>query len=119
MSEARRMRQLLLRSSRCLRARRSQRRRARRGQQSFERDRARPLSGDCRRLRRLPHRRQAASRSPAAAPIETPFGTIYSPNITPDRETGIGAWTDDDFYRAMHDGIGPDGKHLYPAFPYP
>lgn len=52
-------------------------------------------------------------------PIETPFGTLYSPNITPDRETGIGAWSDDDFYRAMHEGIGPDGTRLYPAFPYP
>jgi mono/diheme cytochrome c family protein len=52
-------------------------------------------------------------------PIETPFGTIFSPNITRDRETGIGAWSDADFYRAMHDGIAPDGTRLYPAFPYP
>lgn len=51
--------------------------------------------------------------------IETPFGTIYSPNITPDRETGIGAWSDQDFYKAVHEGIGPSGRHLYPAFPYP
>ncbi len=51
--------------------------------------------------------------------IPTPFGTIYSANITPDRETGIGAWTADDFYRAMHEGIGPHGERLYPAFPYP
>src|SRR5581483_8509205 len=51
--------------------------------------------------------------------IETPFGNIYSPNITPARDTGIGAWSDEDFYRAMHDGIGPDGTRLYPAFPYP
>lgn len=47
-----------------------------------------------------------------------PFGTIYSSNITPDRETGIGAWSDDDFLRALHDGIGKDGENLYPAFPY-
>lgn len=52
-------------------------------------------------------------------PIETPFGVIYSPNITPDRDTGIGAWSDDDFYRAMHEGISADGSRLYPAFPYP
>lgn len=52
-------------------------------------------------------------------PIETPFGVIYSPNITPDRETGIGAWSDEDFYRAMHTGVRPDGARLYPAFPYP
>jgi len=51
--------------------------------------------------------------------IETPFGAIYSPNLTPDRDTGIGAWSDDDFYRAMHDGIAPDGSRYYPAFPYP
>ncbi|MGN6582511.1 MAG: cytochrome c, partial [Rhizobiaceae bacterium] len=51
-------------------------------------------------------------------PIETPFGTIYSPNITPDPETGIGAWTSDQFYRAMHNGVAADGTHLYPAFPY-
>jgi mono/diheme cytochrome c family protein len=47
-----------------------------------------------------------------------PFGTIYSSNITPDAETGIGAWTDEDFVRAMHDGVRKDGSHLYPAFPY-
>jgi mono/diheme cytochrome c family protein len=52
-------------------------------------------------------------------PVETPFGAIYSPNLTPDRETGIGAWSDDDFYRAMHLGIDREGKRLYPAFPYP
>lgn len=52
-------------------------------------------------------------------PIQTPFGVIYSPNITPDRETGIGAWTGDQFYRALHEGIAKDGSHLYPAFPYP
>lgn len=51
--------------------------------------------------------------------IETPFGVIYSPNITPDRDTGIGAWTEDQFYRAMHEGIAADGERLYPAFPYP
>ncbi|NYT35378.1 cytochrome c [Allopusillimonas soli] len=52
-------------------------------------------------------------------PVETPFGTIYSSNITPDLETGIGNWTRDDFYRAMHEGKRKDGKNLYPACPYP
>jgi mono/diheme cytochrome c family protein len=47
-----------------------------------------------------------------------PFGTIYSPNITPDPETGIGAWTDAAFVRALHRGIGRNGENLYPAFPY-
>lgn len=51
--------------------------------------------------------------------VQTPFGTIYSSNITPDPETGIGHWTDDEFYAAMHKGVRPDGKLLYPAFPYP
>lgn len=51
-------------------------------------------------------------------PMETPFGTLYSPNITPDKETGIGGWSDDDFVRAMREGISPHGKHYYPAFPY-
>lgn len=50
--------------------------------------------------------------------FKLPFGTLYSSNITPDRDTGIGAWSDDDFVRAMHDGIRKDGKRLYPAFPY-
>jgi mono/diheme cytochrome c family protein len=52
-------------------------------------------------------------------PIATPFGTIYTPNITPDADTGIGRWTDADFLRALHEGIGKAGEHLYPAFPYP
>jgi len=51
-------------------------------------------------------------------PFKLPFGTIYTPNLTPDVKTGIGAWTDDQFVRAVHRGIGPDGKRLYPAFPY-
>ena len=47
-----------------------------------------------------------------------PFGTIYSTNITADKETGIGGWSDDDFVRALHRGVAKDGAHLYPAFPY-
>jgi mono/diheme cytochrome c family protein len=50
--------------------------------------------------------------------IDTPFGVIYSANITPDRATGIGAWTSEQFYHAMHDGKGAHGENLYPAFPY-
>ena len=48
----------------------------------------------------------------------TPFGVLYSPNITADRETGIGAWTDADFLSAVHKGIDNEGRRLYPAFPY-
>ncbi|MFL9986978.1 c-type cytochrome [Paraburkholderia sediminicola] len=51
-------------------------------------------------------------------PINTPFGTIVTPNITPDPDTGIGQWSDADFLRAMHEGIGKSGGRLYPAFPY-
>jgi mono/diheme cytochrome c family protein len=51
--------------------------------------------------------------------IDTPFGGIYSPNLTPDRDTGIGAWSDDEFYQALHSGVRRDGARYYPAFPYP
>lgn len=51
--------------------------------------------------------------------LATPFGTVYTPNITPDAQTGIGAWTADDFWHALHNGIAPGGRLLYPAFPYP
>nr|WP_309477049.1 cytochrome c [Trinickia acidisoli] len=50
--------------------------------------------------------------------MPTPFGTLYSPNITPDDETGIGQWTADEFYRMMHTGRSRDGSLLYPAMPY-
>ncbi|MCZ6471971.1 MAG: cytochrome C [SAR324 cluster bacterium] len=51
-------------------------------------------------------------------PVATPFGTYYSANITPDSETGLGAWSEEDFLRAMRQGIGRDGSHLFPVFPY-
>nr|WP_314072814.1 cytochrome c [uncultured Roseococcus sp.] len=51
--------------------------------------------------------------------IETPFGTINAPNITPDPETGLGRWTREDFARALQQGISRNGGHLYPALPYP
>lgn len=50
--------------------------------------------------------------------IATPFGTIFSTNITPDAETGIGRWSEAAFRRAMHEGVRRDGRFLYPAFPY-
>jgi mono/diheme cytochrome c family protein len=50
--------------------------------------------------------------------IETPFGNLVASNITPDRETGIGAWTDDQFDAALRQGRRPDGSRLYPAMPY-
>lgn len=88
------------------------------GEQSFElvqRGKALVDAGDCMAC----HTQDQNKPFAGGRRIETPFGTLYSPNITPDRETGIGAWSDEDFYRAMHQGIGPDGARLYPAFPYP
>ncbi|MCW7540822.1 cytochrome c [Aquabacterium sp. A7-Y] len=51
--------------------------------------------------------------------IETPFGTLYAGNLTPDRDTGLGDWSAAEFWRAMHHGRSKDGRLLYPAFPYP
>ena len=51
-------------------------------------------------------------------PLATPFGTVYSTNLTPDPDTGIGRWSLSEFRRAMHEGVGRDGRELYPAFPY-
>lgn len=50
--------------------------------------------------------------------FKTPMGTLYSPNITRDKATGIGSWTDEEFLRALHEGKGKNGENLYPAFPY-
>lgn len=84
-------------------------------QVSVERGRYLVRAGDCMSCH------TAAGGQPFAGgrAVPTPFGTIYSTNITPDGSTGIGGWSEEDFYRAMHDGISRDGHHLYPAFPYP
>jgi mono/diheme cytochrome c family protein len=50
--------------------------------------------------------------------LKTPFGTYFSPNITPDKKTGIGLWSDEDFLRAVRKGIRPDGSRYFPVFPY-
>ena len=50
--------------------------------------------------------------------LKSPFGTFHVPNITPDKETGIGGWSEEDFIRAMTEGVAPDGSHYYPSFPY-
>lgn len=72
-------------------------------------------AGDCEAC----HTVQGGAPFAGGRPVPTPFGVIYSDNITPDRDTGIGAWTDDDFYKAMHHGMDRHGRHLFPAFPYP
>ncbi|TLX60420.1 cytochrome c [Stutzerimonas nosocomialis] len=64
------------------------------------------------------HTREGGAPFAGGVPFETPFGTLYSTNITPDRDTGLGQWSDEDFVRALHEGIGRRGEHLYPAFPY-
>ncbi|HXR94307.1 MAG TPA: cytochrome c [Rhizomicrobium sp.] len=73
--------------------------------------------GDCQAC----HTDNASHGAPYAGgkPVETPFGVVLGANITPDRETGIGAWSDDEFDAALRKGIMPDGGHLYPAMPYP
>ena len=72
-------------------------------------------AGDCRAC----HTNPGGAPFAGARPIGTPFGVIYSSNITPDPKTGIGAWSADQFYAALHTGVRPDGARLYPAFPYP
>ena len=70
--------------------------------------------GDC----RVCHTADGGTSFAGGRALPTPFGTIYSTNITPDLETGIGRWTEDDFRRALHEGVDRAGRHLYPAFPY-
>ena len=62
--------------------------------------------------------RRAARNMPAASAFKLPFGTLYSTNITPDKETGIGNYSDQDFLDAVHRGIRRDGARLYPAMPF-
>ena len=82
--------------------------------QEVARGRYLALVGDCAGCHNAP----AGAPYAGGLPIETPFGTLVSPNITPDRETGIGAWTDDEFVAAMQEGTRRGGEHLYPAMPY-
>jgi mono/diheme cytochrome c family protein len=79
-------------------------------------DRGRYLTslGDCVAC----HTEKGGPRFAGGRPIETPFGTVLSANLTPDDATGIGRYTQDTFYRALHEGIDKDGRHLFPAFPY-
>lgn len=71
-------------------------------------------AGDCRSC----HTRPGGQPFAGGLAIRTPFGTVYTPNLTPDRETGIGTWSDNDFYRALHRGRSPQDKPYYPVFPY-
>lgn len=71
-------------------------------------------AGDC----AVCHTRPGGQYLAGGLPLVTPFGTLYSTNITPDPQTGIGAWSLPAFERAMREGIARDGHFLYPAFPY-
>ncbi|NGY05191.1 c-type cytochrome [Solimonas terrae] len=70
--------------------------------------------GDCRAC----HTTRGGAAFAGGRATPTPFGTFYAPNITPDAETGIGRWTADDFWNALHNGRSKDGTLLYPTFPY-
>jgi len=82
----------------------------------LERGRELVIAGDCRTCHTAPSHPEKPFAGGFA--LHAYFGTVYSPNITPDAQTGIGKWTADQFWHAMHDGIDDEGAHLYPAFPY-
>jgi mono/diheme cytochrome c family protein len=83
--------------------------------QLVERGRYLALAGNCAGC----HTTRGGQPYAGGLPIETPFGTIYSSNLTPDDKAGIGGWSSAHFWRAMHNGRSKDGRLLYPAFPYP
>jgi mono/diheme cytochrome c family protein len=64
------------------------------------------------------HTMQGGRNFAGGLPVPTPFGTIFSSNITPDADTGIGKWSEAAFRRAMRSGVNREGQHLYPTFPY-
>ena len=72
------------------------------------------VAGDCISC----HTRANGEPFSGGRPLHTPFGVIYSANITPHTKTGIGDWSEQQFGRALREGLAPDGVHLYPAFPY-
>lgn len=84
-------------------------------EEDVERGKALTVAGNCAGC----HTADPARPFAGGKRIDSPFGAIYSANLTPDRETGLGAWTDDDFLRALRLGVGRDGTRYYPAFPYP
>ncbi|GEK48516.1 c-type cytochrome [Bisbaumannia pacifica] len=82
--------------------------------ETIERGRLVAAAGDCAAC----HTAEGGRENAGGRAFETPFGTLYSTNLTPDEGTGIGRWSYAAFERAMRHGIGRDGRHLYPAFPY-
>lgn len=84
-------------------------------EETIARGKALVVAGDCASC----HTADPAKPFAGGKRIDTPFGGIYAPNLTPDRETGLGSWRDEDFYGALRYGADPDGSRYYPAFPYP
>jgi mono/diheme cytochrome c family protein len=83
--------------------------------EKIERGRYLAVLGDCVSCHTAPGGAPFAG----GAALETPFGALIGPNITPDVATGVGTWSEEDFQRAMHEGIGRGGVRLYPAMPFP
>jgi mono/diheme cytochrome c family protein len=83
-------------------------------QSSVEQGRYLATIGNCRTCHTAPGGKAFAG----GVRFQTPFGVLYSTNITADRTTGLGSWSFENFYHAMKEGVRPDGSHLYPAFPY-
>ncbi|WP_024519121.1 cytochrome c [Bradyrhizobium sp. Tv2a-2] len=81
----------------------------------IERGRYLTILSDCASCHTVPDSSQPFA---GGRPIETPFGNIVAPNITPDPETGVGSWSDEQFDAAVRKGIGRNGSRLYPAMPY-
>ena len=81
---------------------------------AIERGRLVAAAGDCVACHTAPGGKANAG----GLALDTPFGTIYTTNITPDNDTGIGRWSYTAFERAMRHGVHQDGRQLYPAFPY-
>ena len=82
---------------------------------TIERGRVLAAAGDC----IVCHTAPGGLPNAGGLAMQTPFGTVLTTNLTPDVATGIGAWSFSAFQRAMREGVSRDGKHLYPAFPYP
>ena len=81
---------------------------------AVERGRYLAVAGNCISC----HTREGGKPFAGGLAFETPFGTLYSTNITPDPAVGIGKWSEADFLSALRSGVRPNGEHLYPAFPY-
>lgn len=82
---------------------------------AVQRGRYLAMTGDCAGC----HTRDRSKPFAGGVAVQTPFGVIYTTNITPDPEHGLGKWSFDQFYTAMHEGIAPGHRYLYPAFPFP